>query len=250
MRDTENSTSTKRAVITVALVWIVVTVLALILVESTNFHPFGASREARISDDAFDLLALLATPVTTFVLVVIGYSLFSGRTKSGDETDGPPVRTHKTFIIAWLVLTSALTVLVIFNPGFSGLDELRAEPEADLIIDVRGERWNWAFTYADSGVETQGTLVVPVDTRILFRITATDVLHSFWIPAFRVKMDAVPGIETTTLVTPEKIGSYADEPLIRVQCAELCGVGHARMWNEVEVMSQADFEAWLQAAGA
>lgn len=249
MHGTEETTATKRAVITVAIIWIATTVLAELLLSAFEFHPFGASREAEISDDAFDFLVILATPVTTFVLVVVGYSMFRYRAGSDQTTDAPPIRTHKLFITAWLVVTSALAVFVIFNPGFSGLDELNAEPDADLVIDIRAERWSWAISYPN-GAQTQGALVIPVDTRIMFRVTATDVLHSFWIPAFRVKIDAVPGIETTTMLTAEEIVSFDDEPLVRLQCAELCGVGHGRMWNEVTVLSKADFEAWLQARGA
>jgi cytochrome c oxidase subunit II len=250
MQGSENSNSSKRAVIAVALIWLVVTVLVEVWVSSINLHPFAASREAGISDEAFNLLVYLSIPVSTFVLIVIGYSLFAHRAKGDDRADGPPVRSHKVFIAAWIVITVGLSVYVVINPGFSGLDELRAEPEAELIIDISGERWNWAVNYVEADVQTQGTLVIPVDTRVLFRITATDVIHSFWIPAFRIKMDAVPGIVTSTLVTAEVIADYSDDPLMRVQCAELCGLGHARMWNEVEVMSQADFDAWLEANGA
>lgn len=249
MGDTEPQNSTRRALVTVGAIWLVSTVLVELAAANWTLHPFGASREAGITDDAFDLLLYLAIPVFTFVLVVLGYSFVRYRTQAEDHTDGPPVRTHRMFIGAWLVVTTALSVLVIITPGFTGLDELRAEPEPDLIIDVKGERWSWIYTYAESGVETQGALVLPVDTRVLFRITSTDVIHSFWIPAFRIKQDAVPGRVTSTLVTAEEIGTFTEEKGMRVQCAELCGVGHARMWTEVTVMSQVDFDAWLVAAG-
>lgn len=185
----------------------------------------------------------------TFVVVVVGYSIARHRAGSDDELDGPPIRTNRAFVAAWVVVTSILTVLLII-PGFVGLDKLAAEPDPDMVIDVQAEQWNWTFTYVGSGLTTEDTLVLPVDTRIKFRITATDVIHSFWIPAFRIKQDAVPGQVTETLVTPEVIGSFGDDPVMRVQCAELCGLGHARMWTKVEVMSRADFDAWIAAAGA
>ncbi len=246
----EGSSSGSKPVIVVAVVWAVLTIATEILLASINFHPYGASREARISDDAFDFLMYLAAPIFVFVIVAVGYTVIFNRSKGGDaDEDGPPIRDHKVFTRTWLLISTALAILVIITPGFTGLDELRAEPNPDMVIDVRGERWNWNFTYQDTGVETQDKLVIPVDTRILFRVTAADVLHSFWIPAFRIKIDAVPGRVTETMVTAEKLGTFADDETSRVQCAELCGVGHARMWSEVEVMSKADFDAWLTGAG-
>lgn len=244
----DNHTNSSRRLLVVGLVWLITTVLAEIAVAAIQWHPFGASREARITDDAFDLLMVLATPVFTFVLVMGGYALVRDRDR-GTGADGAPIRTNRTFVGAWVVITTALSVLVIITPGFSGLDELRAEPEPDLVIDVRAERWNWAYTYSESGFETQGTLMLPIDRRIMFRISSTDVIHSFWVPAFRIKQDAVPGQITTTMVTPEELGTFDNQDEMRVQCAELCGVGHARMFTGVTVLEQADFDAWLAGVG-
>lgn len=233
----------KRYVIVGGL-WAALTAAGLAWAASADLHPFGASREARISDDAFDLLLLLSVPVMAFVLVVGGYAIARDRARGSDE-DGPPVRRNRAFELGWLLVTSALAVLVIITPGFTGLDELAAEPEPDMIIDVQGERWSWEFTYVDMDRRTRGTLVIPVDTRIMFRVTSTDVIHSFWIPAMRIKVDAVPGQVTKTMLTAEELGTFEDEAGLRVQCAELCGVGHARMWTDVRVVSQEEFEAFI-----
>jgi len=243
------SSSSTRSVLTAGAIWLVLTVLAELLLVSINFQPPGVTREARISDDAFEFLMYLSAPVFVMVLVMIGYSAINHRAGDDPDEDGSPIRNQKTFTWTWLAISSALAILVIITPGFTGLDELRAEPDADIVIQVRGERWNWNFTYKESGVQTQGTLNIPVDTRVKFEITSTDVIHSFWVPAFRIKMDAVPGIVTETMVTAEEIGNFTDDVNLRVQCAELCGVGHARMWTEVEVMSRADFDTWLAGAG-
>ncbi len=248
MSGDESKKANTRWVVMTGLLWVVATVLGELAVAAIEWHPFGASREARITDDAFDLLMVLSVPVISFVLVMGGVALVRGRGGVIDE-DGPPVRSHRLFIGGWVVLTSALAVLVIITPGFSGLDELRAEPVPDLVIDVHAERWNWVYTYPESGRETQGELVLPVDQRIMFRISSTDVIHSFWIPAFRIKQDAVPGQITTTMVTPEALGEFDNADELRVQCAELCGVGHARMWTGVRVVTEAEFEEWLAGAG-
>ncbi|MDW3221056.1 MAG: cytochrome c oxidase subunit II [Acidimicrobiales bacterium] len=235
--------ATRRNLI-VGVSWVILSVIGLVVAGNTEIHPFGASREARISDDAFDFLLYLSIPVMAFVLVMGGYAVFRDRDRGADE-DGAPIRDNRPFVSAWVLITSALAVLVIITPGFTGLDELRAEPEPEVIIDVQGERWSWEFIYVDSDRRTRGTLVLPIDTRVMFRVTSTDVIHSFWIPAMRIKIDAIPGTITTTMVTAEKLGSFSDESLLRVQCAELCGVGHARMWTQVEVVTQEEFEAFV-----
>jgi cytochrome c oxidase subunit 2 len=86
-----------------------------------------------------------------------------------------------------------------------------------------------------------------VDTRIRFAVTALeqDFVHSFWIPGFRLKIDAVPGRSTELLITPEKTGSYEDDPTLRVQCAELCGIGHADMKMGVRVVERSEFDRYI-----
>jgi cytochrome c oxidase subunit 2 len=238
----------RRELFSVGAIWLVVTVVAEYVAIAVSLHPPGASREARIIDEAFDLLLYLAIPVFTFVVVVVGYSIVRHRAGPDEELDGPPIRTNRAFIASWMVVTSVLTVLVIV-PALAGMDKLAAGPEPGLVIDVRAEQWSWTFDYAGGEVRTKDTLVLPVDTRIQFRITATDVIHSFWIPAFRIKQDAVPGKVTETFVTAERIGEFRDDVGMRVQCAELCGLGHARMWTDVSVVSQEDFDAWFSSAG-
>lgn len=107
-----------------------------------------------------------------------------------------------------------------------------------MVINVTGEQFVWSFEYPDADVEST-ELVVPVDKQIEFKLGSKDVIHSFWVPQWRIKQDAVPGMETTAIVTPNKVGSY---PLV---CTELCGLGHATMRAPVRTVSQADFDKWL-----
>ncbi len=88
---------------------------------------------------------------------------------------------------------------------------------------------------------------MPVDERIKFLVTTpdNDVLHSFWIPAFRMKIDSVPGRVTEVFITPTETGSFDDNVNLRIQCAELCGPGHATMAMEVRVLEKAEFDEWL-----
>lgn len=237
-----SATRNSRHLIGAGLLWVVLTAIGEAMLFGWEFLPEQYSREAKIIDDAFILLAVLGIPVFTFVVAVTVYSAIKFRA-SGDE-DGPPIKGSGKVVAAWLAITSALAIGVLINPGLVGLAELRADPEPDLVIKVNSQRWSWNIVYPN-GVETSEELVVPVDTRIRFDITSADVLHSFWVPAFRTKLDAVPGKVTRLYVTPTKTGSFEEDPGLRLQCAELCGLGHSLMAIPVKVLSQAEFDAWL-----
>jgi cytochrome c oxidase subunit 2 len=146
-----------------------------------------------------------------------------------------------------LLVTAALAVFVIFNTGMMGVRELTANQNADLVVQVEARKWNWTFTYPQQGVTLTDAseLVLPVNRRIRFEVTSLDVIHSFWIPAFRMKTDAVPGHTGILYATPNKTGSYEDDFNLRVQCAELCGTGHARMRASLRILTQQEFESWL-----
>lgn len=142
-------------------------------------------------------------------------------------------------------MTAGLNVLLVLHPGVTGLRQLLGGPPADLVVEVRGKQWSWSFTYPEHGVTVKDLLVLPVGKRVRFDLTAEEVLHSFWVPAFRVKLDAVPGRVTTLHVTPDREISTRDDLTVRVQCAELCGTGHATMRAAVEVVSPERFERWI-----
>lgn len=240
--------STRTDLIVAGAIWVVVTGVVLWWIASTDFHPLGASTNAEITDDAFDLLMYLAAPITTFVLVVLGYSVVRFRTAADDEEESAPVRSNRLFVALWVLITAGLSVYAIINPGFTGLDALAADTEEDLTIEVTARQWAWDYTYVDYDltIDSGNDLVLPVDTRILFKITSLDVIHSFWIPAFRIKKDAVPGITTEVYTTATDLGDFTEDDGFRVQCAELCGAGHSSMDTSVSVLSRADFDNWVQ----
>lgn len=240
----------RRHVAVAGAAWILLTILGLVIASRVDLHPVEASREAEIIDSAFDFLLLLSVPVFTFVLVVLVYSVLRFRA-NGDEGHGLGYRHNRKFVGTWVAITSALAVLVIFHPGLTGLAELEAEPEADLTVEVLARQWSWTYTYVEHGVTVDRAteLVLPVGERVRFLITSEDVIHSFWVPGFRTKMDAVPGITTEILTTPTRTGTFREDPNFRVQCAELCGTGHARMRTDVRVISPEEFEEWLAQNG-
>ncbi len=234
----------KQDAIRVGLLWLGLVVVLEAVWFATEILPRQYAEEAKIIDDAFNLLTILGIPVFSFVVAMLIYSAFRFRSRNDASEDGPPIKTSKPVVVTWLVVTSALALAILINPGFVGLAELRANPEADLVLEVEGQRWQWVVTYPN-GAEVRDELVLPVDTRIRFDVTSVDVLHSFWVPGFRTKIDAVPGLVTSVYVTPTELGTFTDDVNLRLQCAELCGIGHARMVMPVRVVEKAEFESWM-----
>ncbi|MHB1090651.1 MAG: hypothetical protein ACYC06_02930 [Ilumatobacteraceae bacterium] len=231
------------------LVWALLTAVGELAFGSPWYLPETYAREGRISRDAFVLLVRLAVPVFAFVVAMLAVSVARYRSPGRPTADGPPLRGNKRVYIAWIAITSALAMLLIVNPGLVGLAEIRGEGEAQLVVRVEAARFFWTVEYPGHGVTVNDEMVLPVGRRILIELNSKDVLHSLWIPAFAAKIDAVPGRTTMIYITPERTGSLADDPGLRIQCAELCGVGHATMRIPVRVVTPDEFDAWLGASG-
>lgn len=242
----------KRDVIVVAVLWAVLTAVGEAIVLSINPFPLVAAEEAVIVDEAFQMLMILGTPVAALVLAWFGYNLFKFRVKNDNQEDGVPLRGNRSLAWGWFLVSTALAVLVVFNPGLKGIRELNANNNADLVIQLETVQWHWNVTYPDYDLsyEQATQIAIPVDGRVKFELTSEDVIHSLWIPAFRIKQDAVPGQVTEIYVTPTEIGSFETDFNLRAQCAELCGTGHARMQMGVRVMEEEEFERWLEEARA
>lgn len=236
----------RRDLLILGVLWIAVSLLLILLANRVQFFPFAAAREAAVADSAFRLLLLMAAPVFALVLTVLVYSLVRFRGRGDPPDDAPYVREHPGVARAWFVITSALAIYVMYNPGLVGIAEMRGEHRADLVVRVEAARWFWKFSYPQHGI-TARELILPVDRRVRFEVTAVDVLHSFWVPAFRTKIDAVPGMTTTLHVTPTAVGSTANNFNLRVQCAELCGVAHDVMRTPMKIVGQAEFDTWTKA---
>jgi cytochrome c oxidase subunit II len=140
----------------------------------------------------------------------------------------------------WITLPTIL-VLYMFYVGYVGFKMMRDVPEGAKVVKVIGQQWFWTFIYPDEGVSSD-RLFLPVNQPVKLELTAPlgDVVHSFYLPAFRVKEDAVPGMETYLWIQPEKEGTY------NIFCAEFCGKDHARMISELVVVSPHEYEKWIQ----
>jgi cytochrome c oxidase subunit 2 len=231
--------------------WVGLTVIAEVLVLSLDPFPISAAKEAHLIDSAFKLLMILGAPVFTFVIAMMLYSVLRFRTPGEPRDDEVPWMGGRRIPWIWFVVTSGLAVFVIFNPGLKGLAELSIPIEPDLVVEIETAQWSWTVHYPQYGltIEQADELVLPLGRRVRFELTSIDVIHSLWVPAFRMKQDAVPGRVTSMEVTPDRIGSFADDPNMRVQCAELCGTGHQRMRMGVRVMDLEGFERWVVQQG-
>jgi|Deesub1362A_J573_1020465.scaffolds.fasta_scaffold05032_3 cytochrome c oxidase subunit 2 len=241
----------RRDLIVVGLIWLALTALAEAVVWLWDPFPLVAAEEASLIDEAFRFLMALGAPVFTFVIAALGYSILRFRSAGRPAEDGRPLFGGRAVPISWFVVTSGLAVFIIFNPGLKGLAELRAGGQADVVIQVEAKQWRWDVHYPQYGVTLEGAreIALPAGRRVKFEVTSIDVIHSLWVPAFRMKIDAVPGMTTLMYVTPHLSEGQEGDFNLRVQCAELCGTGHARMRARIRILDQADFEAWLAEQG-
>ena len=162
--------------------------------------------------------------------------------RPGEELmDGPPIHGNTRLEIVWTAIPAILLVGLCSYAYVVLHDIEKATAGAKLDVRVVGEQFTWTFYYPDQGGKEVSSheLYVPVDTQVKFTVQSKDVIHDFWVPAFREKIDAVPGINTSYGVHTTRTGDYP------VVCAELCGLGHSTMRSTAHVLSKPDFDKWL-----
>jgi cytochrome c oxidase subunit II len=216
-----------------------------------DWFPTAASTQADDVDTLYDVLIIASVPVFVLVTAVILFSVIFFRMRPGQENeDGPPIHGNTRLEVIWTAVP-ALLIAGLCTYAYVLLVDIEEKPaqaaSKEMRVRVDGEQFAWTFTYprdVAGGKPLKTTqLVLPTGRSVDFRIHAKDVLHDFWVPAFRIKMDAVPGIETHYRITPSKPGTY---PIV---CAELCGLGHSAMRSTVRVVSPAAFRKFIQDAG-
>jgi cytochrome c oxidase subunit 2 len=222
------------------------TVVMSVIMLIPNWNGEEASTAADDIDHLLDVMIVLSSFVFSIVIVMLAYSLWKWRVKPGDEGDGAPIHGNTRLEIAWTLIP---TVIVLLAAGLSWktLDKIEAHDADRMVVNVNSQQYEWSFQYPvnpDGSGPTTRELHVPVDRQIEFKMHARDVIHSFWVPEWRIKKDNVPGITTRAIVTPDKIGTFT------LVCTELCGYGHATMRATVVVESQEDFDAWVQEQSA
>jgi cytochrome c oxidase subunit 2 len=222
----------------VIVLTIVGTIIGAAIVLSVPWLPDEASAEAGPTDTLYDVLAVMSAFVFALVMAILIVSVFHYRRRYGDEGDGDPIHGNTRIEIVW----TAIPAIIVLGAGvYSGvvLADIEQERPDTRTINVTAEQFAWTFNYGERGLERVGELHLVKDTSYLFRLRAKDVIHSFWVPEFRLKKDAVPGMTTTVRVKPTRRGTYS------LVCVELCGLGHSTMRGTVKVEDQASFDQWV-----
>ena len=197
-----------------------------------DWWPAQGSAEASQVDTLYDVLIIFSVPMFVLVVTVVLYCAWRYRMKPGEEElDGPPIHGNTRLEIIWTAIP-AIILVALCSYSFAVLTDIEDADARALNVRVVGEQFTWTFYYRDgSGKEIASPqLYVPRGQQVNFTVQSQDVIHDFWVPAFRVKIDAVPGINTHLRVTPDRVGDY---PVI---CAELCGLGHSVMRQTAHVM--------------
>ena len=221
--------------------------VVLLSLAATACLPAPATTEARDSASLYTIFLAVAGVVAAIVLSLATWSIVRYRARGDEEL---PVQTHGNtrLEILWTVVP-AVTIAVLFGFTLVTLGRVDkvdpVEPERGAEIEVTAFRWGWTFSYPAEGITVSGfqepgpEVVVPVGEPITVRLNSADVVHSFYVPRFLFKRDVVPGRENVFQFTVEEAGSYGG------QCAEFCGLYHARMPFTVRAESRSDYEAWL-----
>jgi len=226
--------------------FVIVAVLVLISTLVVNFAlnsiptlPPEASLQARPIDRLFNLQFLLISFFFSLIAVFMGYSLVVFRKRGDTDEEGAYIKGSSGLEVVWTIIPIGIVVYLSYLGSLALAETRRIDPQA-LEVKVVAGQWFWRFEYPQYGI-TSNELYLPVNRQAHLKLTSLDVIHSFWVPEFRVKQDALPGdnLVRELRVTPTMIGQF------KVRCAELCGASHAYMESPVVVVSQTDFEAWL-----
>ncbi len=223
------------------LIGVVASALGIALGILIDWFPTPASTQADRIDTLYDVLVIASVPVFVLVTVVILFSVWKFRQQPGEElADGPPIHGNTRLEVIWTAIP-AIVLVALCSYAYVVLTDIEEARADEMRIEVVGQQFAWTFSYPQpDGRPIRTTeLYLPRDRPVYFNVRSLDVIHDFWVPAFRMKVDAVPGINTFYRVTPSRLGAYP------VVCAELCGLGHAFMRQTARVVEPADFGRWL-----
>lgn len=229
-----------RHFITATAVGLVFGALLALFFLTVDLFPPEASWEASEFALLFKTYMVITGVVSGLIVVFVVYSILVFRRRQAAER-GAAFRTHALLQWGWIVVTTLLVLAAaidaaivlekVFNPRVAA-----AQPEME--IKVTASQWAWLFEYPGHGVRS-GELVVEQNRPVLLRLTSRDVVHSLFVPEFRMKFDALPGMETQMRVLPTAVGQY------RALCAEACGLAHTAMAAPVRVVTANEFQAWV-----
>lgn len=223
-------------------------VIGLVAILVTACLPDAVTDRGREVATLYDLFMAVAVGVFALVVGLIAWTVVRYRGHSGRNVEPPPATRGSVALEVtwWAVPTIIVAVLAGFSWAALNQVDARAE-QPELTVGVEGFQWGWRFTYQEADVVVSGTaedpptLTLPTGRTIAFVITSRDVVHSFNIPSFLIKRDAIPTRENRFDVLIEQEGTYGG------QCGEFCGLLHARQLFQIEAIGPDEFDAWLDA---
>jgi cytochrome c oxidase subunit 2 len=230
--------------VTIALVLgVAATAAGIGLSYAIHWFPVQASTQAKETDRLYHVLVIASIPIFVLVTGTIIYCVWQFRMRPGDEgKDGPPIHGNTRLEVFWTALPTVL-LLGLVGYSFVVLHNNEKRPAREIQIGVTAQQFVWTYQYPPS--VTGGApinsyqLYLPANESVEFNLRSKDVIHAFWVPAFRIQEDVVPGITTHWRATPDRVGTYP------VVCNLLCGVGHSLMRSEVHVVPETQFKAWI-----
>ena len=206
-------------------------------IDALDILPASSSSQAASIDQLFQGEIVVISFLFALIVVPLFYSLVVFRRRSEDE-HGAYITGNTPLELAWSFIPLGI-VLYFAYWGAQSLGEVRRVNPQALEVRVIGFQWGWRYEYPDYGIQTT-TLYLPVDRQVKLSMESLDVIHSFWVPEFRIKQDLVPGRVTELRLTPSETGTFTN------RCAEICGTAHAYMLSDVVVMTGEEFDAWLE----
>jgi cytochrome c oxidase subunit 2 len=223
----------------VGVLVIVFTFLTFALLMNINLLPAQASLEAQTVDRLFNMQFFAISFLFSLISVFLVYSIFVFRKRNGGSDEGLRVQGSNRLEIAWTIVPLAVVLFFSYYGSQNLAETRRVDPEA-MVVEVIAGQWFWSYDYPEYGI-TSTTLNLPVDQQVLFQMTSRDVIHSFWVPEWRIKQDILPGenLVKEMRITPSETGEF------KVLCAEMCGGAHAYMTSDVRVMEREEFDQWV-----
>lgn len=226
-----------RHFLVVGILVIVMAVLTYAGLNAVGLMPVEASAQSVSIDWLWNWEIVAISFLFSLIIVPMAYSLIVFRRRKGETGDGEHIEGNSTLEIAWTIIPLFIVLIFAYMGAYSLGEVRRIDPNA-LVIKVKAQQFVWTFEYPDYGIISK-ELHLPVNKQVVLKMESADVIHSFWVPEFRVKQDVVPGRVTEYRITPTLIGNY------KVRCSELCGASHAYMESPVIVDSQDTYTAWI-----
>lgn len=230
-----------RHFVIVAILIIVMTVLTYFGLNAAGLLPVQGSAQSVNIDWLWNLELMTMSFLFALIIVPLFYSLVVFKRRKGETGDGKHFEGNTTLEITWTVIPLFVVLGFAYLGAYSLGETRRVDPQA-MKIGVTAQQFAFSFEYPNLGF-TSEELYLPVNKQVILNMTSRDVIHSFWVPEFRIKQDIVPGRTTEYRITPIRV---TDQPY-KVRCAELCGASHSYMLANVHVVTQEDFDTWAAA---